>query len=440
MPSHSTKSGPMRPSYTECADSLARLVVRRMRLRRPDSNGWFLVAACFGVTLCIGEVMWSFGVFFKALETEFGWSRGLTSSSYTALGLAHGASSIVAGRLADKYAPQRVLLVAAIIAGPAIMACSQISTLPQLQVLLIVAGIGAGATVSVPVSTVQRYFRNRARSAVALGIVASGIGTGALLFAPLLNNVILVAGWRNAFIAAGLIFSVLVGGAALVIRPTGTRTQQSDATQRSLPIPVRRLIATPQFGGVVAITMAAVFAFQSLSVHLVPYATDMGISVYASAAALGLVGGFSVPGRLASGFLSSKFGWGRTLALSLAGSGLTIIVLPAVHTEWMLYCFVGVYGFCHGVRAVAVFGILGRLFGGHSLGELTGIVLACGSFVGALGPIVAGRVFDVSGSYSITFVGIGLVLALAALVPLALRLEGRKNEPTQDQNSTGRVQ
>jgi len=397
-----------------------------MRVRHPDPNGWLLVAACFVVTLCIGEVMWSFGVFFKALETEFGWSRGLTSSSYTALGLAHGASSIIAGRLADRYGPRRVLFAAAAIAGPAIMACSQISTLPQLQVLLILAGIGAGATVSVPVSTVQRHFRNRARSGIALGMVASGIGMGALVFAPLLNNVILVTGWRNAFITAGLIFSILVGGAALVIRPTGTSAQQGDALQRSSPIPVRQLVATPQFVGIVAMTMAAVFAFQSLSVHLVPYATDTGISVYASAAALGLVGGFSVPGRLASGFLSSKFGWGRTLALSLAGSGLTIIALPAVHTEWMLYCFVAVYGFCHGVRAVAVFGIVGRLFGGQALGELTGIVLACGSFVGALGPLVAGRVFDVSGSYTTTFVAIGLLLTSSALLPLALRLEGRK--------------
>ena len=430
----------MRPSHVECADSLVRLVVRRMRLRRPDSNGWLLVAACFVVTLCIGEVMWSFGVFFKALETEFGWSRGLTSSSYTALGLAHGASSIVAGRLADRYGPRRVLLGAAMIAGPAIVSCSQISTLPQLQVLMILTGIGAGATVSVPVSTVQRYFRNRAKSGVALGIVASGIGTGALVFAPLLNNVILVAGWRSAFITAGLIFSILVGGAALIIRPTSIKTQQGDAQHRSSPIPVRRLIATPQFGAIVVMTMAAVFAFQSLSVHLVPYATDTGISVYASAAALGLVGGFSVPGRLASGFLSARFGWGRTLALSLAGSGLTIIALPAVHAEWMLYCFVAIYGFCHGVRAVAVFGIVGRLFAGQALGELTGIVLACGSFVGALGPIVAGRVFDVSGTYSMTFVAVGLMLVLSALVPIALRIEGSKNERTQSQDSAGSVQ
>ena len=133
-----------------------------------------------------------------------------------------------------------------------------------------------------------------------------------------------------------------------------------------------------------------------------------------------------MPGRLASGFFSVRMGWGRTLAFALAGNGLTIVALPAVHAEWMLYCFVALYGFCHGVRAVAVFGIVGRLFGGEALGELTGIVIACANLVGALGPYVAGRAFDLSGSYSMTFVAVGILLTLSALVPLVLRLEGRE--------------
>ncbi len=394
-----------------------------MNLRRFNPNGWLLVVACFIVTLCIGEVLWSFGVFFKALEAEFGWSRGLTSTSYTGLAIAQGLSAIVAGRLADRYQPRLVLIGAAIIAGPAIMACSQISTLPQLQILLIVAGIGAGATVSVPVSTVQRHFHNRARSGIALAIVASGIGMGALLFAPFLNRIILVAGWRNAFIAAGLTFMILVGGAALAIRPVGPTSK--DGTPRKAPNLVRKLIVTPQFACVVSVSMVAVFAFQAFSVHLVPFATDMGISVTASAAALGMVGGFSVPGRLASGFFSTRIGWGRTLAFALAGSGLTIIVLPAVHSEWMLYSFVALYGFCHGVRAVAVFGIVGGLFGGEVLGELTGIVIACANLFGALGPYVAGRTFDLTGGYSTMFVAVGIALALSGMVPLVLRLEAR---------------
>ncbi|MBN1856567.1 MAG: MFS transporter [Dehalococcoidia bacterium] len=397
-----------------------------MRIRHLDPNGWLLVAACFVVTLCIGEVLWSFGVFFKSLETEFGWSRGLTSSGYTGLVIAQGMSAIIAGRLADRYKPRRVLLASACIAGPAIMACSQITTLPQLQLLLIVTGIGAGATVSVPVSTVQKYFSNTAQSNIALAIVASGIGMGALVFAPLLNAVIHASGWRTAFITAGLIFSALVGSAALVLRPTGMQLQKRGNQSAAANSRVRDLIITPQFMGVTGVFMVAVFAFQTLSVHLVPYATDIGIKTGAAAVALGMVGGLSVPGRLTSGLLSQKLGWGKTLAFSLAGCGLAITTLPAIHTEWMLYSFVAFYGFCHGVRAVATFGTVGRLFGGRSLGELTGILVACSNFVGAFGPYVAGRVFDLTGSYGIMFTSVGILLLVVALASLTIQFESRE--------------
>ena len=65
--------------------------------------------------------------------------------------------------------------------------------------------------------------------------------------------------------------------------------------------------------------MVAVFAFQSMSVPLVPYATDTGIPVNASALALGLIDGSSVPGRLASRFMSLQAGWGRTREVNTHG-------------------------------------------------------------------------------------------------------------------------
>ncbi len=396
-----------------------------MRLTRPDSNGWLLVAACFAVTLCIGEVGWSFGVFFKALENEFGWSRGVISWSYAGLAIAQGVSAIVAGRLADRYPPRLVLLGSVLISAPAIMSCSLISSVMQLQLLMFLAGLGTGATTSVPLSTVQKYFRNRARGGAALAVVASGIGIGALVFAPLINFAILTIGWRNAFIAAGLTFAVIVGGAALVMRPTAIQIRHDDGQPRKPRTGVRKLLMTPQFAGVAGMAIVATFAFQAMSVHLVPFATDAGISVYASAAALGLVGGFSVPGRLVSGLVSQRVGWGKTLAVALAGSGLMFLALPGIHTDWMLYCFVGLYGFCHGVRAVAVLGLVARLFGIEALGELTGIVVACGNSVGALGPYFAGHIFDLFGSYNITFVSLGVLLMLSAIVPLTLRFDAR---------------
>ena len=95
-----------------------------MTARQPVFYGWFIAAAGFAATLCVGEVLWSFGVFFEALETEFSWSRSLVSSGYTALLMGHGVSGIVAGRLADRYTARPIMLASALFAGPAIALCS----------------------------------------------------------------------------------------------------------------------------------------------------------------------------------------------------------------------------------------------------------------------------------------------------------------------------
>ena len=79
--------------------------------------GWFVVAACFAATFTVGETFWSFGVFFNALEDEFGWTRALVSSGYTAFLIGYSIGAIVMGRLADRFSPRPILAAAALIVG-----------------------------------------------------------------------------------------------------------------------------------------------------------------------------------------------------------------------------------------------------------------------------------------------------------------------------------
>jgi len=371
--------------------------------------------------LCMGEVMWSFGVFFKALQAEFGWSRSVTSSCYTFMVIGYAISAIVAGRLSDRYSARPVLLASALIAGSAIALCSQIETVFQLQGLLFAAGLGAGVLLSVPSSMVQRWFHNRPRSAIALAVVMSGVGVGALVFAPVINYIIATMGWRPAFMIAGLFFFVAVMFAAIVIRPAPipSFTPYSGAeTQEAHGSIARQLVRTPRFIALVAVMMASVFSFQVLSVHLVPLATDTGISPEVAAAALGLAGAFSVIGRLVCGLVSGRLGWRWALALAEIGIGVAVLFLLVVDEVWMLYCFVGLYGVAQGVRAVSVSGVIGSLFGMRAIGELIGTVMACAQLAAAFGPYVAGYLHDVLGSYTLILWTIGISLVVCAVVVL----------------------
>lgn len=396
--------------------------------------GWFVVAACFAVTMCLGEVMWSFGVFFKALEQDFGWGRGLTSSSYTLMAVGYGISAVVFGRLCDRYSARAILLTSAIVAGSAIALCSTVDSIAQLQGLLFITGLGAGALIPVPTATAQRWFENRSGNGIALGLTMAGVGIGAVIFAPLLNLLILNLGWKVAFMVAGGIYFSILGSAAIVIRPpprprcdTPFRARMDASGATSPPMVARHLMRTPQFVIVVGIMVISTFGFQILTVHLVPYATDAGVSRVAAAAALGLTGAVSVPGRLLSGVLSERIGWGKTLAMAQFGMGASLVVLALVHSEWPLYLTVAVYGFCQGSRAVSVLGVLGRVYGMRVLGELTGVMIAAAHGFGSLGPYLAGHLFDRFGSYSLTFIPLGAAIALSSYGALRLEVAARRS-------------
>ena len=156
-------------------------------------------------------------------------------------------------------------------------------------------------------------------------------------------------------------------------------------------------------------------------VHLVPHATDADISPTVSAAALGLLGGLSVPGRIMSGFMADRIRWQITLALSCFGMALSLLWLLFLKEAWMLYCFVSFYGLCHGLRVPANVGILGDFFGMHSLGELIGIVSATGMIIAAFVPYIVGFVFDTIGSYSIALIIVTVLLLSSGIAACSMK-------------------
>ncbi len=354
--------------------------------------------------------MWTFGVFLKPIFLEFSWSRAQVSSGYTAFLIGYVISVITSGKLADRYSPGPILLVSAVLIGIGFSLCSQAHSINQLRLFLFIGGLGGGANWSVPISTVQRCFFNRERAGLALGIVVSGVGVGAFFFALLANYLVSNHGWRDAYLVIGILFFVIMAVSSFVVKvdpvETDTLSDGSRAVLNQLSIqrrPTREVLMTSSFFVITICHCVAIAAFQIIAAHLVPYATDIGISSTASAAAIGLMGGFSIPGRIISGHLSEKIQWKTILVFSYLGMGLFMLLLLFLRATWMLYCFVLFYGFFHGSRVSAYLGILGDFFGMSSLGELIGITMAVGIFTGAFTPYLAGLLFDITGSYLIVF-------------------------------------
>lgn len=388
--------------------------------------GWFVVAACFAVTFTLGEAMWSFGVLFKPLEDDFGWSRGAVSSGYTAFIIGFAVSSVISGWLADRFDPRLILGASAPLVGIGISLCSQMNSLTQFQALMFLAGLGGGATWPVPSATVQRWFYLKPQAGLALAITSCGVGVGALVIAPLTNLLISAFSWRTTYLITGIAFFIIVAVSCLAIKPApaGLKTHQPSTStikpsQSFTGWSTSKALLSRPYLVIMFTYCVAVLTWHAISVHLVPRATDAGIVISIAAVALGLVGGISVPGRLLSGLVSGKIGWRWVLVLSFSGMALSILWLVFLDAAWMLFFFVVCYGLCHGLRIPAHVGIVGSLFGMRSIGELTGITLGIAQLVGAFAPYFTGAIFDVAGSYAVAF-SVIMVLLLSGAAAFAM--------------------
>jgi MFS family permease len=390
--------------------------------------GWFAMGACFAVLLVQGGSMWTFGVFLKPIVQDTYWSRARVSSGYTAFLIGYAVSVITTGRLSDRYNPGPILFVSAILTGLGFSLCSRAHTVTQLRLFLLIGGLGGGANWSVPTATVQRWFFARKQAGLALGITISGVGVGALIFALLASYLVSAYGWRNAYLAMGILFFAVMAASSFVVKPSPAEAGGlSGGSEADLNRPgVRRrhrleVLLSGAFAGIVICQCITVAAFQIIASHLVPYATDMGIPSTASAAAIGLMGAFSIPGRVIGGHLSARIRWQNILAFSQFGMGLFMLLLLFLQGTWMLYCFVLLYGLCHGSRVSAYLGTLGEFYGMGSLGVLIGITMAAGMFTGSFAPYLAGLLFDVTGSYLAVFLTMAVFLVGSGVVASVIK-------------------
>ena len=275
---------------------------------------WLIIVALMLPYIALGSVISVMGVFFKPLQAEFGWSRTVTSSGYTALIACYGISNVVMGRVLDRYGFRLVLLLAAFLTGGGVILLSLVQGVNQFRFLMLMVGLGMGGCFVVSVTMAQLWFRQR-RGHV-LGIISSGFGLGAVVFAPLLNHFIYSTGWRQSYLILGLYISVSLLVSNLILKRGVDRveTRQSESADGNVSIDqqdwtAHQILRMRPYILILGSFCLGAIGLMMVSVHLVPYAVDSGISETSAAFALGLLGGIMIPARLNIGFLQRRLGW-----------------------------------------------------------------------------------------------------------------------------------
>ena len=390
--------------------------------------GYNIVAAGFFVqAVCIGA-MFTYGVFFKEFQTEFGWSRALISGASSLAFLVMGAVGTLAGALNDRIGPRIIITVSGASLGFGYVLMSRLEVPWQLYLLYGgLVGIGFSTHDVITLSTVARWFV--IRRGMMSGLVKVGTGAGQLIVPLIATGLIAAFGWRNSYLIIGAVSLVaLVAVAQLMKRdpegigllPDGGRhlaypTAQTKTSNLSLHAAARTL----QFWTLCVAEFAIFFCLLTTIVHIVPHSRDQGLAPAVAAGVLSTIGGVSMLGRITMGIANDHIGGKRSLIfcfIILIGS---LIWLQLATSALMLFIFAFIYGFAHGGLFTVMSPTVAELFGTDSHGLLFGMILFSGTIGGSIGPWLTGYIFDQTGSYREAFI-ILTVLAIIGLVLIIL--------------------
>ena len=165
----------------------------------------------------------------------------------------------------------------------------------------------------------------------------------------------------------------------------------------------------------------------TVPLHIAVHGIDLGMTRTAAAALLTLIGGASIVGRMSVGAFTDRIGGRNSYILSLVLLVAGLLSLLVVEAHGPLFAAVTVYGFAHGGLFTVVSPTVAEFFGTRAHGAIFGGIVFFGTIGAAIGPVVAGRIFDVTGSYDYAFGGLAVMGAVG--LALALTLPRRRAAP-----------
>jgi MFS family permease len=402
-------------------------------VQRKLPYGWVVAIAGCVIIVAAQNIQYSFGVFLKPLINQFGWSRTAISGCVTIRSILGGTMSPIAGALSDRYGPKKLIFMGVLIVGLSYLWASRLSSLWELYLTLgVLTGLGTGSLLTPLVATTTKWFGSRA--GLANGIVMSGFSISQIILPPVVTYLILQYSWGTCLrILAIAALGVGLGAWSFIKPPsrnvtnlgtspgTGNMVKAVEDPPATGNYSLSEAFITPTLWLLLIINMIVAICYQMVVIHIVAAAVDEGATLEAAAIILSLTGVTGMLGRIIIGGLANKFGAKIVLALCLAIQGPVLFFLAGASDIRLFYVYCAVFGFAYSGTTPIIPTMAASIFGTRSVGSIFGIINLGYTFGVAIGPLLAGYIFDVTGSYSGAFLSAAGALFLSFLLCLMLK-------------------
>ena len=413
--------------------------MERLHSHTPIFFGWYIVATCFFIAFLTVGVRNAFGIFVIPMSEEFGWTRTTISLAAASGFLINGITQPFLGHLFDRIGGRRVIIVGLILIG----ICTLLLSLTfHILFMLVVFSFFLSTALSGPSLTntmalISKWFKRRRATAVAINTV--GTSTGGLILVPFAMYFLQATGWRMTWLVLGLLILLLAVPLAIAfirenpeasgLLPDGdkeyqmgadSQREESDFGKFGVDHWIKSFRTAPMWQLSAAYVVCGVTT-GVISTHFVPFAIERGVSPGKAALIFGLMMGLNSLGGIGAGILSDKFGRKNVLAAVYFLRGIGYVMLVCIPSSLGMWAFAVAAGFSWVASVPLTSALTADVYGLRVLATISGVTFMChqiGSFIMVL---LAGFLFDLTGSYTLPFAIAGSLLFPAALAAFTIK-------------------
>lgn len=391
---------------------------------------WILVATFFCLFIVSGCGFYSFSLFVRPLEADFGWDRGEIMAAFAIYMIVMGVASPFIGRLLDRYGARKVISIGAFVGGLGFALLSLTGDLRHFYAGWFVGGIGSAAIGILPTTAVVSNWFKKKRG-MAIGLMSTGIGLGPFALAPLIGSYIIPHfGWRVCYLAFAIFTWVLIIPLALLViktkpadmglYPDGTETSEAVAVNKASfstagGLSLKAALATSPFWLIAISVLVGQFALVGGVQSQVPYLEGIGFPATTAATVLGGVGITSAVGKVAFGWLCDKIPAKYVWSIGLGFALTSIMILMNVGSASpliMVWLYAITMGLAMGSWVPTMSMLASTNFGLVSYGAIFGVLSLAQQIGASTGPLMAGYMYDAMKTYHWAFI---IFLALCAV-------------------------
>jgi OFA family oxalate/formate antiporter-like MFS transporter len=400
-------------------------------------NRWLLAGGGVLMQLALGAV-YAWSVFRIPLSKTFGWSIPDVTWAFSLAILVLGFAAFIGGLWMRRVGPRIVGITAGICYGLGVGLSSLVGGNIWILWLSygILGGLGLGLGYIVPLATLVKWFPDR--RGFITGLAVAGFGAGALVTAPVAQQLIVSFGPLKTLAILGVAYLIMVVLGSSIMRnppegwrpkgwqPSAKQQEQLDARDYTL----KEALSTWQW----YVLWAMLFLNVTAGISIISQASPMAqeISGVNAAVAAGMVGIISIAnglGRLLWAWFSDAVGRRNVFLIMFLLQAVLFFVLPSQHefTALASICFMIISCYGGGFGTMPAFAA--DFFGPKWVGSIYGLMLTAWGFAGVFGPLLVANIRQSTGKYDQALLVIALIMLVSSLLPLVVRAHRMERQP-----------